>query len=185
MELIIKRFFILCILSLLTISCAHVISKEYADISAKDIPFQQLIKKTDAYLNGLFIFGGTIAETKITGKGTEIEVVQTPLDRLGNIIDRDISEGRFIIRTTKYLDPLIYRNGRDVTVAGILTGSRKRLLGEIEYAYPVFDAKEIYLWKEEKYYHYPYVYPYWHDPFYYPFMYYPYDPFRHRPYIYP
>jgi len=182
MEIKIKHFFILCIL-FLTIACAHVISKEYAATAVKDIPFQQLIMNTDAYLNELFIFGGIIAETKITGTGTEIEVVQTPLDRLGNIIDRDISGGRFIITTTKYLDPLIYRNGRDVTVAGILTGSQKRLLGKNEYVYPFFDAKELYLWKEEQYYRYPYVYPYWHGPFYYPFMYY--EPFRHRPYMYP
>lgn len=185
MELKIKHFFILCILSLLTISCAHVISKEYATTAEMDIPFQQIIRNTDAYLNKLFIFGGIIAETKITSTGTEIEVVQTPLDRLGNIIDRDISGGRFIITTTEYLDPLIYRNGRDVTVAGILTGSQKRLLGKIEYVYPSFNAKELYLWKEEKYYRYPYMYPYRHGPFYYPFMYYPYDPFWHRPYMYP
>ena len=140
---------------------------------------------TDAYINGLFIFGGTIVETKITGKGTEIEVLQNPLDRLGNVTDSDISEGRFIIRTEKYLDPLIYRKEREITVAGVLTGTRKRLLGEIEYSYPVFAAEEIYLFKQVRYYPYPYLYPYGYDEFYYPPFYYPYNPFWYRPYMYP
>jgi len=172
-----KRFIILCLLSVSIFSCAHVILREHRNAAVKDVPFNLLIRNTDAYVGEMFIFGGIIAETKITRQGAEIEIVQSPLDRFGNIIDRDVSEGRFITTTAKYLDPLIYRKGRDVTVAGILLGSRKQLFGEIEYTFPVFDAKEIYLWKEEKYYPYPYLYPYWYDPFYYPPFYYPYGPF--------
>ena len=66
-------------------------------------------------------------------------------------------------------------------MAGILTGSRKKMLGDMEYTYPVFEAKEIYLWKEEKYYPYPDMYPYWYDPFYYPSFYYPYSHYWYRP----
>jgi len=57
-----------------------VISKEYRDAAVTDLQFNQLIKDTDAYLNNIFIFGGIIAETKITIKGSEIEVVQSPLE---------------------------------------------------------------------------------------------------------
>ena len=177
-----KPLFALCLLSAMLLSCAHVISREYVQTAEKNIPFKELQKNTDAYLNKLFIFGGIIAETKITAGGSEIEVVQTPLDRFGNITDRDLSEGRFIILTTKYLDPLIYRSGRDITIAGIVTGSRKQLLGELEYVYPIFEAKEIYLWRE-KYYLYPYEFPYWYDPFYYPPPY-PYYRFWNSPYPY-
>ena len=163
----------------MVLSCAHVISKEHRDAAVKDLRFNQLMNNTEVYSNNMFIFGGIIAETKITGKGTEIEVVQSPLDSFGNIIDEDVSEGRFIITTSKYLDPLIYREGRAITVAGVLSGSKKGLIGEIEYTYPVFDAREIYLFKEEEPFLYPY--PYWYDPFYYPPFYYPYGPFRHWP----
>ena len=114
MELKTKHFFIICVLSLSVLSCAHVISKEYRDAAVKDLQFDRLIKNTDAYFNNMFIFGGIIAETKITSKGTEIEVVQSPLDRTGAIADRDASGGRFIITTVKYLDPLIFRQGRDI-----------------------------------------------------------------------
>jgi len=173
-----KNFPIICILSSLILSCAHVISKEHRDAAAADLQLKQLIKNTDAYLNNIFIFGGIIAETKITKiKGTEIEVVQSPLDRTGTIKNRDVSEGRFIITTAKYLDPLIYRQGGDITVAGLLIGSKKGLIGEIEYTYPVFDAREIYLFKEET----SYPYPYWYDSFFCPPFYYPHAPFWYWP----
>ena len=174
-----KYYIFICFLSLSILSCAHVISREYRNTAVKDLPFNQLLRNTNSYLDKMFIFGGLIVETKLTDQGTEIEVVQIPLDGFGNITDRDVSEGRFIITTTKYLDPFIYRQDRNITVAGVLTGSRKKLIGEIEYTYPVFDAREIYLFKEEK--SFPYPYPYWYDPFYYPPFYYPHAPFRYWP----
>jgi outer membrane lipoprotein len=168
-----KHIFISILLSLSISSCAHVISGEYRNASVKDLPFSQLIANPDVYLDKMFIFGGFIAETNMTGHGTEIEVVQSPLDRFGNVKDTDVSEGRFILTTSRNLDPLIYRQGREIAIAGILTGSRKKMLGDIEYIYPVFDAKEIKLWKEEEYCLYPDMYPCWYGPFYYRSLYYP------------
>jgi outer membrane lipoprotein len=181
-----KRFFILCILSAFIVSCAHVISREYRDSASRDIPFSSVVRNPQNYLDEVFILGGIIVETRISDQGSEIEAVQTPVDRFGNIIDRDISEGRFILITQRYLDPSIFRKDRVITVAGILTGSRKRLLGDIEYTYPVIEARELYLWREERYSYYPsYAYPYWYDPFYYSPFYYRHRPFWPRPYFYP
>jgi len=182
-----KRFFIIVILAVFLTSCAHVISKEIAEKSLKDISFNTIRNNTDAYINNTFILGGTIVETKNTKEGTEIEVVQAPVDRYGYLLDRDVSEGRFIIITSKYLDPAIYKDGRSITFAGRLIESRKKLLGELEYNYPVFEAKEIFLWKEERFYQ---MYPYMYDPYYYPNYYYTYpyywhSPFIYRPYFYP
>jgi outer membrane lipoprotein len=168
-------------MSLFISSCAHVISKEYRNTAVKDLPFSQLMRNPNACLDKMFIFGGLIAETKMTAQGTEIEVVQSPLDRFGDIIDEDVSEGRFILRTSGKLDPVIYRQGRGIVMAGILTGSLNKMLGDMEYAYPVFDAKEIYLWKEDEYYPYPDIYPYWYGPSYYPSFYYPHSHHWFRP----
>jgi outer membrane lipoprotein len=168
------------------VSCAHVISKESLTGATSDVQFASILKNTEAHLNNTFVFGGIISETTLTGDGSEIEVVQTPLDRFGAIIDRDISEGRFIVKASKKLDPLIYKEGREITIAGRLTGSRKKMLGDVEYKYPVFESKEIYLWREDRYYA-PYLYysdPYYYDPFFYPYSHYWYYPTRHR-YNYP
>jgi outer membrane lipoprotein len=178
------------------VSCAHIISKENVALSVKDIPFSKIQETPELYLDKIFIFGGFIAKTTNSKQGSEIEIVQNPIDSYGSVFERDLSEGRFLITTSKYLDPLIYRKGRSLTMAGKLIGSKKNMLGEIEYNYPVFELKEIYLWKEVKLY--PYYYNY--DPFYNYAPYYPsspyywnapyspynwYGPYFPRPYIYP
>lgn len=150
-----------------------------------DVPFKTLVANPEPYRSNTFILGGMIAKTTTRDKGTEIEVVQSRLDRYGNIIDPDISEGRFLVTTETRLDPLIYATGRKITISGRLTGSRKDLIGEFEYTYPLFEAKEIYLWKEEKYYRYPAGYPYSYDPYYYDYPYYWYRPYWNRPFLYP
>jgi outer membrane lipoprotein len=161
-------------------SCAHVISQEIVQSSMKEIGFSRIAKSPDSYMNNTFILGGTIVGTTETRQGTEIEIIQNPIDQQGSIIDRDISEGRFIVESQGHLDPMIYKQDRLVTVAGKLVASRKKTIGEMEYLYPVLEAKEIYLWREERYYQ---PYPYMYDPSYY--RYYFYDPFWYRPILYP
>jgi hypothetical protein len=49
----------------------------------------------------------------------------------------------------------------------------------MEYLFPVFEIKDIYLWEERKDYYWPAYYPYYYYPYYnYPFLY---DPWG-RPY---
>ncbi len=182
-----KRYLIIFIISFFLSSCAHVISKDIRKIAVKDVTFKKILKNPDVYVDNVFILGGIIARTTNTKYGTEIEVVQTPIDRFGDIIDKDISEGRFLAITPRQLDPLIYKKDRKITLAGRLIGSSIKLLGELEYSYPLFEINEIYLWKQERYYYIyrpGYTYPYWYDPFYYPRPYYWYDPLWHRPFIY-
>ncbi|MBI5641377.1 MAG: Slp family lipoprotein [Nitrospirae bacterium] len=173
-----KRYILLIILLASLPSCAHVLSQEYVQSAVKEVGYGQIQKNPLNYQGTMFILGGTIVETINTADGAEIEVIQNPIDRYGDIIDRDISEGRFIVTTSRHLDPLIFKKGRMLTLAGKLVGSRKGMLGDIEYNYPLFDLKESYLWKKEKLYQ-----PYMYDTFFYPYTYpyYWYDPYWHRP----
>lgn len=163
---------IVCLLILvLCTSCAHVISQVYRESAVQDVPFRKILQSPSAFIGKIFILGGMIAETRNIQEGTEIEVVQTPLDRFGYLIDRDVSEGRFLVITQKQLDPLIYKEGRYITFAGILIGSRTKPLGNIEFDYPLFEVKELHLWKNRGYYRHYYYDPYYYDPFYYPYPY--------------
>lgn len=167
------------IVVLMLSSCAHVISKQHRDMVSQDITFSALRNNPEAYINRTFILGGTIAKTTNTKTGTEIEVVQNPLDRYGYVTDKDRSEGRFLVVTAKQLDPLIYKEGRYITIAGKLAGSSTRLIGNIEFKYPLLEALELYLWKEDRDYRHYYYDPYF-SPYYSPYWWY--DPFWHRPY---
>jgi outer membrane lipoprotein len=73
----------------------------------------------------------------------------------------DKFEGRYLVVVDRFLDPAIYRSGRDITVAGEVRGSEVHRLGEIDYRYPVIAASELYLWKKPLFPQaYPYLYPY-------------------------
>jgi outer membrane lipoprotein len=156
-----KRISLAIALALLLSGCVHAMSQESVRKSVKNVPFSEVASNTFFYEGKLFIWGGIIVGTTLTEEGTFIEVVQTPLNRYGVINDTDVSEGRFLVRSRKFLDPLIYEEGRYITVAGVLKGSEKRPLGKTDYVYPVLEAKELYLWKEEV------LYPPYYDPWYY------------------
>jgi outer membrane lipoprotein len=107
------------------------------------------------------IWGGSIIQTLNTKEGTEVLVLETPLGYEERPEARKYSQGRFMAKTPKYLDPEVYRPGRRVTVAGEIIGKEARPLGNTEYIYPVVMIKEIRLWERYRAYAYPY---YWYGP---------------------
>jgi len=127
---------------LFILSCAPVISKEIR-ARASDAPFSQVVQDPGRYRGMTFIWGGTIVQTKGVNSGSLLEVVQNPLSGRGTVAERDVSYGRFLVDSQTLLDPLIYRAGRLVTVAGELAETRKGKIGEGEYLYPVLRADEI------------------------------------------
>jgi outer membrane lipoprotein len=136
--------------SLLMVGCAHVISREVLKEVDKNATFAQVLKDPDAYKGKTVLFGGAIIETKNLPDKTQIVVLQRPFDSQGQPATGDVSEGRFIIQTTGFLDPAIYSPGRKITVAGRVAGKEVRPLGEIKYTYPIIEQREHYLWPEEK-----------------------------------
>lgn len=62
------------------------------------------------------------------------------------------------------LDPVIYRPGKSITIAGEFIGTRAGRLDEAEYLYPLFSVRDMYLWEERMYYYPPpfgWGTPYW------------------------
>jgi len=169
------------IVGTLLASCTYAVSKKYVEEAVKDVSFSQVRQNPDLYLNDIFIFGGTVVRTKNTGEGTEIEIVENPIDKYGYIEDTDVSEGRLLLQTKNQLDPLIFKRGRLITFAGRLLGTREGKLGERQYTYLLFEAQQIHLWAEERYYPYSYPYPPYYGPLFYPNYYY----FPGPPYWYP
>jgi outer membrane lipoprotein len=175
-----KKSFLFLALVFLLSSCVHAISEQYREAARKGVSFSRILENPDTYMNSIFVFGGTIVETTNTEKGSEIEVIQNPIDRYGRITDKDVSEGRLILLSSQRLDPVIYKGGRTLTFAGKLIGAMEKPLAGLEYHYPVFKAEELHLWRPETYYYNPY--PLGYDPFFSPSPYW-YGPV-HRPYFY-
>ena len=171
-----KLFFIIFGVLLLS-SCAPVLQQDIMDRATREFSLSDIKNNPEAYKGSLFVLGGSIVNTKLTAKGSQIEALYIPVDSRGYLKDVELSssDGRFLAIFPKErgtLDPLIYRKGRDITVAGEFLGTQSGKIDEAEYIYPVFGIVQIYLWKEREYY--PYYYPY--PPYYsYPYWWY-YDP---------
>jgi len=127
-------------------------------------------------------WGGEILETENREGETRLTVLARPLSSGGEPKDTDASEGRFIALVPIFLDPKVYKPGRQVTVSGTLLRTEKRKVGEFTYPYPVIQADSYYLWPERiNAPDYAYPYPLWYDPWYYdPWFYRPWHPHRHR-----
>jgi outer membrane lipoprotein len=173
-----RRSLLVCIAILFVLSaCAYPISKGLRKEAERGPVFTSVLKEPGAYTGSVVIWGGIVIETINHKKGTEVVVLQTPLDHEGEPGDSEHSQGRFIATTSGYLDPAIYREGRKVTVAGKIISPEKRKIGEMTYTYPVISVREIHLWQVRKAYYPPYYYgygwygygpyygPYWGPPF--------------------
>ena len=153
--------------------CAPAVSRQFRERVPRPVPFKALLEDTEAYEGKRVILGGYVLETVNQPDGSLLIVLQAPLDSRNKPKSRDLSEGRFLMETERFLDPEIYSKDRKLTVGGKVSGVRSQLLGKRLYGYPIIEAEELYLWPKEA----PYIRP---DPDYYwghPWSYYPYGPY--------
>ena len=142
--------FIILVLSIS--GCAYPISEQLREEAAKNVTFPMVLNNPPAYIGDIVIWGGTIIKTVNLKAGTEIFVLDTPLNHRGVPKKAIHSRGRFVAKSSKFLDPAVYKRGNQVTVAGEISGQKTLPLGQTRYTYPVMRIKEIHLWEKEHYY---------------------------------
>ena len=116
-------------------------------------------------------WGGTLLEVRNQAEESWLEVLAYPLERSGRPDTSEAAVGRFFARVPGFVDPAVFSQGREVSVAGRLVEPVTQSIGDHEYRYPVVDAVAHYLWprrqaRRDPYWSYPYPY-YWRDPFFY------------------
>jgi outer membrane lipoprotein len=126
-------------------------------------------------------WGGTIATLENQANETWIEIIARELDRSGQPRLTDRTSGRFIAIIDGFLDPALFTEGRELTVAGVMEGETTRKIGEYDYNFPLVRVDNYLLWPlrpDPSTYDYP---PYWYyDPWYPGYPWYPYYyPYRH------
>jgi outer membrane lipoprotein len=167
-----KRIILFLGALVLLAACSPVLNRELMKQGARDVPFSQLREAPDAYQGRLFILGGMIVGSRFTETGSQIEALYVPVDSSGYLKEGEHAHGRFLAfypRSKGLLDPIVYKKGREITLAAEFLETRKGKIDDMEYVYPVFEIKEIYLWDEMR--------GYYNSPYYY----YPYDPFFSTP----
>jgi outer membrane lipoprotein len=160
----ITRFFVLVLFVAAVSGCSYTypISKQWRQEARKDLTFSMVLKDPTAYTGSIVLWGGSIIETVAVTEGSEIFVLQTPLDQMELPEASRYSQGRFIAKSSSFLDPEIYKNGRRITLAGEIIGKETRPIGKSQYTYPVVAVKQLYLWKISTTYVYPYPYYGWY-----------------------
>lgn len=164
--------------ALLICSCAPVLNKDVMRQGIFDATLSDI--KTNPVLNRgkLYIMGGVIAKTTLTQEGSLIEAIYVPVNSRGYLKSLSATNGRFLAlyKSRDILDPLIFREQREITLAATFIGTRPGKIDEMEYTFPLFEIKEIYLWEEKRAYDYEHYPPYpYYPPWYYRYPYY--DPF--------
>jgi outer membrane lipoprotein len=129
--------------------CASVMSPRVLQQVDKDVTFEMVLEKPEAYAGKTLLLGGDIIEAQPFPKKTVITVLQRPLGLRDQPLSKNESKGRFIAEVPGFLDPAIYRKGRQITVAGTFVAEEVRPLGKMKYTYPVIRCREIHLWPME------------------------------------
>jgi len=141
-----------------------VISKQIRDEATPVAGFDEVRQNPDKFKDRTVIVGGEVIAVRNHENGsTTLMVLAFPLDDTEMPERLENSQGRFLVNTQQFLDPAVYARGRDVTVAGMVTGVKVEPVGKTEYRYVVVNARQVYLWPR-RYYRYYIFRPYWHHP---------------------
>ena len=158
-----KQLIALSIFLLVAVSsCAPVLKQDTMDAGLREFSLSDMGKNPGIYEGKLFILGGIIVGTRVTQDGSLIEAVYVPVDSRGHLKNIGTTQNRFLALFPKesgFLDPIIFRQNREITFAGEFEGLRQGNIDEMEYTYPFFIIKELYLWAEKtEYYYWRYYY---------------------------
>lgn len=180
-SILVASLFFLCVA---TAACGPKILRDLRAQGAAPVPFDLLLRDSAQYRGKHVMAGGYVLEIRNTGTGSDMIVIESPLDSLFEPGGKDESGGRFIFRSRGFLDPEVYAKDRKVTVSGVFSGISHESLGEGRYAYPVIEAGVVYLWprveelphyyRHPYYWDYPWDYPWYPGPYYRPYPWRPY-----------
>lgn len=95
-------------------------------------------------------WGGVIAEVNNLKDSTVIEVVNIDLGAGAKPKGENKSAGRFRAIKKGFIDPVIFKQGKQITVVGKIAEPQKGKIGELEYLFPVIEIDGLQLWKEVK-----------------------------------
>jgi outer membrane lipoprotein len=161
---ILFRVFALGIWCLAAGACAYPISSLVRAEADPNLTLPKVVENPKAYLGFIVIWGGVVSKVFPGTEGTRLLIRQAPLDSQGHPQTR-ITEGEFIARTPKSLDPLVYRRGLAVTLAGKIEGVEEKNLGVMEYPRPVLRIIELHPWEKK---HLPVSHGNWEGGFHFP-----------------
>jgi outer membrane lipoprotein len=95
-------------------------------------------------------WGGQLVAVHNEAAQSCFEIVGKALAVDGRPLVRDRRDGRFIASRAGFYDTAVFTAGREITLAGTVTGFETRRIDDYDYRYPRVAADVIYLWPERR-----------------------------------
>lgn len=158
-------------LALLLASCSPFSRQALQQVDVST-PFGNVQNAPQQFAGKNVLWGGIIIDTIVKSDATFLNVMQKSLDSKNRPVEEAVSSGRFLVRHPGFLDPQVYKPGRELTVIGTVTGGDLQPTGELRYSGPVIESKQLHVWEERAKYRRPPSWDYPVVPF--PYSSYPY-----------
>jgi outer membrane lipoprotein len=128
-------------------SSQRVIPESLEPLVDRTVNFRELVSAPESHQGKIVVLGGIVLKAKRLKEGTQIELLQVPLDRGERpFLDRQQSQGRFLALQREFLDPATIVEGSAMTVVGEVSGAKTDYLDDVEYRYPVVIVKHLHPW---------------------------------------
>lgn len=128
-------------------SSQRVIPEALEPLVDRGVSFREIVEAPESHLGKIVVFGGEVLKAKRVKEGTQIELLQLPLNKQETpILDRQQSQGRFLALQQEFLDPATIAVGTKMTIVGEVSRAKTDYLDDVEYRYPVVIVKHLHLW---------------------------------------
>ena len=158
----ISAFFATSFVLVLLSGCSN-IPKQITTAPSNDLQLNEIQGQIENFANQDVRWGGEVVSVENNNDASILQIVQYPLNHYGKPIINQSSDGRFLAKTTEFIDPVVYKKGTLLTFTGTLNGEDVRKVDQKELIMPVLVVSSMYKWQ-------PYQ-QIQRDPFYDPFFY--------------
>jgi len=113
----------------------------------QNLTFTEVLTSPGSYRGRLMLLGGEILKAKRLKEGTQVELLQLPLNKDQEpTTDLTRSQGRMLVLHQTSLDPATLTPGMLVTFVGEVSGAIIEKIDEADYRYPTLTVKYWYVW---------------------------------------
>ena len=124
--------------------------KTMRDANVKDITYNQASQNIDSHKDVLVRWGGIIIDVENEENFSLVQALFYPLSYSGRPQRDKPNGGRFVIKSEKFLDPVVYAKDMEITVVGTLNGNIQRIVGKKAIQVPLIQSTDIHLWPKDQ-----------------------------------
>lgn len=140
----------LLFLSCLLLGACTSLPQTMKDAHVADISYSQVTQNIDSYKDVPVRWGGVIIDVENEESFSLIQVLFYPLSYSGRPQSDELHGGRFVIKSTEFLDPVVYAKNKEITIVGTLNGEIERTVGKKIIQVPLIQSSDIHLWPERQ-----------------------------------